>query len=71
MYKLEALPPDLRDLSLLARTAGSGASCELAPAVLALSPALELRPRIALSSAQVEVIVAEIELPGNTGHFTC
>ena len=35
--ELEALPPNLRDLTLLARTAGSGASLTLAPAVPALS----------------------------------
>lgn len=51
--KLEALRPDLRDLSLSARIAGSGASLALAPAIPALSRRSELLPSSALPSAQV------------------
>ena len=49
---MEALLPYLRDLTLWAKTAGSGAgkgACSCSPGP---ESALELRPRIALPSAQ-------------------
>ena len=68
---MEALPPYLRDLTLWARTAGSGAgkgACSCSPGP---ESALELLPSMALSSAQVSRTYRRTEHVGNTGHFTC
>ncbi len=67
---MEALPPNLRDLTLWPELLEREQTCAC-PRSPGPESALELRPRIALSSAQVKNRVAVLEPPGNTGHFTC
>jgi hypothetical protein len=58
---MEALPPYLWDLSLLARIAGFRSEPGTRSVNPGPEPALELRPRIALSSVQVSGRVAELD----------
>ena len=68
---LGALPPHPRDLTLLARIVWTGSEPMTRSRNPGPGPALELRPRRALSSAQVKDTVADLVLPGNPGQFTC